>query len=545
MKKYTKSSLFMPMIFSLVLIIGIILGSRVNQPFLNKKPFFLTQSGQFNKLNDIINYVQQEYVDTVNYKGLVEDAITAMLHKLDPHSSYIPSEDLQAMNEPLEGNFDGIGVEFHIQNDTIMVVAPVSGGPSEALGIKPGDRIIKIEDTLVAGVGITNADVMRKLRGHSGSKVNVSILRKGNEELLDYNITRGKIPIFSVEAAYMMDHKVGYIKIARFGATTYDEFMSALSSLKKEGMNELVLDLRGNPGGYLNAATLIADEFLEGKKLIVYTEGKSRPRNNYYSRPDGAFEKGKVAVLIDEGSASASEILAGALQDWDRAVIVGRRSFGKGLVQEQTVFPDGSAMRLTIARYYTPTGRSIQKPYANGFEEYQRELALRYDRGEFESMDSISLPDSLKYNTPGGRTVYGGGGILPDVFVPLDTAYTSQFLAEVASRGTISEFVYDYVDNNRELLNSYGVFEKFNEEFDVTDGLYNRFVIYALSQGVLNEPHGIKFSAPLIKQRIKSFIARQFYKNDGFMRVINSTDPVVQKAYSILNDPSYVMIEDQ
>jgi carboxyl-terminal processing protease len=544
MNKYTKSSLFMPLIFSLVLVAGIFLGSRVNQPFLNKKPFFLTQSGQFNKLNDIINYVQQEYVDTVNYRGLVEDAITAMLHKLDPHSSYIPSEDLQAMNEPLEGNFDGIGVEFHIQNDTILVVAPVSGGPSEALGIQSGDRIIKIEDTLVAGTGITNSDVMRKLRGPSGSKVSVSISRKGNEDLIDYTITRGKIPIYSIEASYMMDEQTGYIKITRFGATTYDEFMTALSRLKKEGMDDLVLDLRGNPGGYLNAATTIANEFLPGKKLIVYTEGKSRPRTNYYSKSNAAFPNGKVAVLIDEGSASASEILAGALQDWDRAVVIGRRSFGKGLVQEQTVFPDGSAMRLTIARYYTPTGRSIQKPYANGFEEYQRELSLRYDRGEFGTLDSISLPDSLKYTTPGGRTVYGGGGILPDIFVPLDTSYTSQFLAEVASRGIISEYAYDYVDNNRALLNKYDSFEEFNNEFEVTDLLYNRFVLYALSQGVTNEVYGVKYSAPVIKLRLKSFIARQFYKNDGFIRVINSTDPAVQKAYSVLKDPEYVMMEN-
>ena len=532
----------MPMIFSLVLIAGVILGSRVNQPFLNKKPFFLSQSGQFNKLNDIINYVQQEYVDTVNYKGLVEDAITAMLHKLDPHSSYIPSEDLQAMNEPLEGNFDGIGVEFHIQNDTIMVVSPVSGGPSEALGIQPGDRIIKIEDTLVAGVGITNADVMRKLRGPSGSKVEVSIARKGKDDLIDYSITRGKIPIYSIEAAYMMDEKVGYIKIARFGATTYDEFMNALSSLKKTGIEQLVLDLRGNPGGYLNAATMIADEFLEGKKLIVYTEGKARPRTSYYSKPNGAFENGKIAVLIDEGSASASEILAGALQDWDRAVVVGRRSFGKGLVQEQTIFPDGSAMRLTIARYYTPTGRSIQKPYEEGFEEYQHELASRYNRGEYTNLDSISFADSLRYKTPGGRTVYGGGGIMPDIFVPMDTAFTSQFLAEVASSGIISEFSYNYVDNNRPTLSSYETFDQFNNEFQVSDALYNRFVAFAFSRGITNEPFGIKYSAPIIKLRIKSFIARQFYKNDGFIRVINSTDPAVQKAYSVLNDPTYVMI---
>ncbi|MGI8891888.1 MAG: S41 family peptidase, partial [Bacteroidia bacterium] len=329
-----------------------------------------------------------------------------------------------------------------------------------------------------------------------------------------------------------------------FGATTYDEFMNSLSQLKKDGMQELVLDLRGNPGGYLNAATQIANEFLAGKKLIVYTEGKSRPRTNYYSKSNASFENGKVAILIDEGSASASEILAGALQDWDRAVIIGRRSFGKGLVQEQTVFPDGSAMRLTIARYYTPTGRSIQKPYENGFEEYQKELGLRYDRGEFGSLDSINLADSLKFTTPGGRTVYGGGGILPDIFVPMDTSFTSQFLAEVASRGTISEFAYDYVDNNRDLLSGFKSFEEFNEEFQVNELMYNRFVLFALSQGVTNEPYGIKYSSSVIKQRLKSFIARQFYKNDGFIRVINSTDPAVQKAYSVLKDPAFVMLEN-
>jgi carboxyl-terminal processing protease len=350
----SRLSIFLPVVLALVLISGIFIGSHL-RPTSFSAQLISNRISHFNKLNEVINYIEQEYVDTINEKELVDQSINDILTHLDPHSSYIPAEDLQAINEPLEGNFDGIGIEFHMQNDTIMVVSAVAGGPSEAVGIKPGDRIIKIEGKNVAGVHISNSEIMQKLRGPSGTKVRVSILRKTHPALMDFTITRGKIPLYSIDAAYMIDARTGYIKISRFAATTYEEYMNAFHKLKEKGLGRLILDLRDNPGGFLNGATKLADEFLSKEKLIVYTQGKARPKESYFSTERGEFERGRLIVLINTGSASASEIVAGALQDWDRATIVGVRSFGKGLVQEQSVFPDGSAIRLTIARYYTPS----------------------------------------------------------------------------------------------------------------------------------------------------------------------------------------------
>lgn len=505
---------------------------RMNEPYRNANSFFSFRTGQFNKLNDVINYINQEYVDTVNEKKLIESTIEGMLHKLDPHSAYIPSDELQATNEPLEGNFDGIGVEFHIQDDTIMVVTAVSGGPSDALGILPGDRIVKVDGKSVANIKITNTLVMQSLRGPSGTKVKVTIFRNGKS--LDYTITRGKIPIYSVDVSYMLDKETGYIKVSHFGDKTYEEYVDGFMKLKEKGMKNLVLDLRGNPGGYLKTAIQLADEFLPEQKLIVYTQGRSRAKESFSATKEGYFEKGALVVLIDEGSASASEIVSGALQDWDRATIVGRRSFGKGLVQEQSEFPDGSAIRLTIARYYTPTGRCIQKPYDGNYDDYENELSLRLKHGELLNSDSIHFPDSLKFTTPGGHVVYGGGGIMPDVFVSLDTSGISEYYSEINSKGLITEFVYKYVDNNRTNLNKYKSFAEFNSNFKINETIIREFVNYADKNGVKPDSEGMKISDEIIRTQMKALIARQVWKNDGFYPVIQSLDNTLKKALDLI-----------
>lgn len=526
--------IFLPLIIALAVVAGILIGRQMKQPPAGNKYLFSFKQNQFSKINDIINYINDEYVDTVNDKELVESAIRAMLENLDPHSTYIPAEDLKAYTEPLEGNFDGIGIEFHIQDDTIMVVAAVSGGPSEQLGIQSGDRIVTVEGKNVASIGIRNEDVLHMLRGKSGTKVNISVLRHGVNKPIDYEITRGKIPITSIDAWYMVTKDIGYIRISQFGAYTYDEYRDAFMSLSEKGMKKLILDLRDNPGGYLQTAIKIADEFLPENRLIVYTKGKSRPHENYLATSRGLFEEGDMAVLIDEGSASASEIVAGALQDWDRATLIGRRSFGKGLVQEQSSLPDGSAIRLTIARYYTPTGRSIQKPYSEGYTEYLHELMQRQAHGELEYSDSIHFADSLKFTTPGGRTVYGGGGIMPDVFVPLDTTFLSAFYSDAYSKGVLAQYAYDYVDQNRTTLSGYKDFDGFNHSFSISDDIYNRFVKYAYGKGVAKDDKGVKHSEEKIKVILKAYIARQIWKGNGYYPVLNSDDKTVTKAVQVL-----------
>ncbi len=529
---------YLPVAFAVVLCAGLYLGTRISSPFSKERSMFSISTGEFNKLSDVLSYIQQEYVDTVDRDMLVNSSIEKMLQALDPHSAYIPAEELRSANEPLEGNFEGIGVEFHLQSDTIMVVSALSGGPSEAVGIRAGDRIVKVEDTLVAGVKITNAEVMQKLRGPGGTKVRVKIARRGVPKLLDFTITRGRIPIYSLDVAYMVNDSTGYIKISRFAATTYDEFMQAALPLKKKGMKHLVLDLRGNPGGYLDAATKLADEFLEKNKTIVYTEGKSRPRSNYESTATGDFEDTHVIILIDEGSASASEIVAGALQDWDRATIVGRRSFGKGLVQEQTILPDGSALRLTIARYYTPTGRSIQKPYKNGYEDYNNELLQRFDHNELITADSIRFSDSLKFTTPGGKIVYGGGGIMPDVFVPIDTSgRNNQFLIGVLNSGLTSQFAYDYVDDHRTELQLFKSAKDFTNKFEVSEAVFSNFLKKADGLKIIRTPAEVKDASPYLKNQIKAYIGRQLFKSEAFFPVLLREDKAFNRAMEILNKP--------
>jgi carboxyl-terminal processing protease len=412
-------SILLPLLLAATLVLGIMLGL-----YLPRHSDIAQHSGLWSrndKINNILNLIESNYVDSVNRNDLVEAAIPAILKKLDPHSVYIPARDLARANEPLQGNFEGIGISFNMATDTILVISTIPGGPSEKLGLLPGDKILYVNDSLVAGKGISDEKIMSMLKGPRGTDVKVRILRKGHKELLSFDITRDKIPIYSVDVAYMVNNNTGYIKINSFAMTTFAEFMQGLKELKSQGMTKLIIDLRGNSGGIMEAAIQIANQFLKKDQLIVYTKGRTQPRNEARATGDGEFETGDLVILVDEWSASASEILAGALQDNDRGTIIGRRSFGKGLVQEPVQFTDGSGMRLTIARYYTPTGRSIQKPYKDGFDEYYEDLSTRYSRHEFENSDSIHFDKLLKFTTPGGKIVYGGGGIMPDKFVPYDT----------------------------------------------------------------------------------------------------------------------------
>ncbi|MCC5922086.1 MAG: S41 family peptidase, partial [Cyclobacteriaceae bacterium] len=427
------------------------------------------------KFREILGYIERDYVDEVDTNELIENAITKMLEKLDPHSVYINSKDLEIAKAELEGGFDGIGVEFTIMKDSILVVAPLSGGPSEREGILPGDKIVEVDGENVASIKITNRKVFELLRGPKGSKVELGIFRQGADDIINFTITRDKIPQYSVDVSYMVDDEIGYLKISRFSATTYDEFKQAMKSLKEAGMKKLVLDLQGNPGGYMDKAVHIADEFLADNRMIVYTEGKQERFNSEFRAfRKGDFEDKSIIVLIDEGSASASEIVSGAIQDNDRGLVVGRRSFGKGLVQMPISLNDGSELRLTISRYYTPSGRSIQKPYSED-DDYASDLLKRFEKGEFFSADSIDFADSLQYKTTKGRIVYGGGGIMPDYFVPRDTTGVSRYMNALFISNTIREFVLEYVDENRDKLKKME-YEDYRKNFMVSDDMLNRMV---------------------------------------------------------------------
>lgn len=482
------------------------------------------------KFREIMNYVERNYVDDVDSEELVETAITNMLKKLDPHTVYIPSKDLDISKSQLEGKFDGIGIEFNIFKDTIYVVAPLSGGPSEKVGLMSGDKIVEVDGDVVAGVGITNRGVFDLLRGEKGTQVLVGVLRKGNPEILDYEITRDKIPQSSVDVSYMIDEEIGYIKVSRFSATTYDEFKRELTDLRSKGMEKLILDLTGNPGGYMDRAVKMADEFISGQEMIVYTEGReSRYDSEHKAYREGDFEQGALIVLIDQGSASASEIVAGAIQDNDRGLIVGRRSFGKGLVQMPISLRDGSELRLTISRYYTPSGRSIQKPYSENGEGYDDDLALRYENGEAFSEDSIKVDESLKYATSQGRTVYGGGGIMPDVFVPLDTIGSTMYLTRLFTSGTIGEYVLDYYNENKKKLEKmeYG---DYRNNFEVSTDMLNQVVKLAKSNKVKFDEQQYNTSYDLIKLHVKAQIARRVWDNEGFYPIYNETHEILRAA---------------
>ncbi|WP_367113551.1 S41 family peptidase [Sporocytophaga sp.] len=521
-RKYYKFPIFL----ALAVICGIFIGAVMNSDGSKNN---ITQS--FKRYYEILNYVENDYVDTVNMDELVDFSIVKMLEKLDPHTAYIPKKDIDIARSQLEGDFEGIGIEFNIIKDTIYVVAPISGGPSEAVGLMAGDKIVKVDDKSVAGAGITNGDVFSKLRGPKGTKVKVTIVRKNAKKPLDFVITRDKIPTYSVDVSYMVDQTTGYIKVSRFSANTYTEFKQALTGLKAKGMKQLIIDLKDNPGGYMDRATRIVDELLDDRKLIVYTDGKD-PR--YDSRIEaymnGDFEKGPVIVLINEGSASASEIVSGALQDNDRALIVGRRSFGKGLVQMPIPLSDGSELRLTISRYYTPSGRSIQKPYdKNNTDDYSSDLLKRYQHGEFFHADSIKFNDSLKYKTTKGRYVYGGGGIMPDIFVPRDTTAFTTYLVELFNKNIIREYTLDYYSNNKEELQKM-TFEEFKKTFTVTDKMLKEVVDLATRSGVKFKESDFNKSKNMLKNNIKAYIGRSVWGNSGFYPIINETDEIYLSA---------------
>ena len=491
------------------------------------------------KLQIALYAVSNLYVDPTDETKLVEDAITGMLEKLDPHSTYTDPEETKEMTEPLEGNFDGIGIQFNLLTDTVYVIQVVPGGPSEKVGLMAGDRIIEVNDTVIAGVKMKTTDIMKRLRGPKGSEVRVKVKRGSEKELLDFTITRGKIPVYSIDAAYMADKNTGYIKLNRFAASSSNEFQEAMKKLEKKGMKNLILDLQGNGGGYLNIAIELADEFLSKGKLIVYTEGTKQKRQDAISTMKGDFEEGKLAILVDESSASASEILSGAVQDWDRGVIIGRRTFGKGLVQRPLPLPDGSMIRLTVARYYTPTGRCIQKPYEKGKgEDYAHDLIDRYNRGELMSADSIHFPDSMKYQTlQNKRTVYGGGGIMPDVFIPIDTTRYSDYHRDLVSKGLVNRVAMDYLDQHRkELTKAYKKPEKYKEEFEVTDEILAHLRDLADEKEIAFKKEEYNRSLPLIKLQIKALIARDLYEMGEYFYIINDVNESFQKALEIMND---------
>jgi len=495
------------------------------------------------KIGSLLYHIDRMYVDEVDKQKLVDAAIVRMLEELDPHSIYIPKEDLEEVNEPLKGNFEGVGIQFNIVKDTIYVVDAIAGGPSERLGIRAGDRIIGIDKENVAGVGFKNNDVMTRLRGKKGTKVDVAILRRGEAYPLDFTIMRDKIPIFSVEASYMAEPGVGYIKVSRFSATTMKEFREKLVELKDKGMKDLILDLQGNGGGYLRTAIDMADEFLGDRKLVVYTEGRTSPREDTYATKEGLFEKGRLVLLVDEGSASASEIVSGAIQDWDRGLIVGRRSFGKGLVQRPVMLSDGSAVRLTVSRYYTPSGRSIQKSYEDGLEAYQHEKIDRLAKGELTFADSIHNADTVKFFTMNKRVVYGGGGIMPDVFVPIDTTLSSDYFGQLVRKGILNTFALAQVDEQRsKLLATYSGPEAFRKQFNVDANLIAKLVTYAGKEGIEENADGLARSKELISLRLKALIARDLWDTSAYWEVINADNPVdrsFQKALESLTDGSF------
>jgi carboxyl-terminal processing protease len=531
-----RNNAFLPIILSLVLVIGLWLGYFLSNRLQNNSALSHNNSAATNdKINSLLEYIEYQYVDTINKKDLVEKTVTSMLQSLDPHSSYIAASEFETVNEPLEGNFDGIGVEFNIINDTIRVITPIEGGPSEKIGIRAGDKIVKVEGKIVAGVKITNKEVFDKLRGKSGSIVNVSILRSGIQKPLIFNITRDAIPLYSIDASYMVNATVGYIKISKFAATTYDEYLKAFNTLSKQGMKKLILDLRGNPGGYLNAAVDISDEFLVNGLQIVYTQGKASPKKVYKATDRGSFENNGLAILIDEGSASASEIVAGAIQDNDRGIIIGRRSFGKGLVQDQLQLPDGSAIRLTIARYYTPTGRCIQKPYSDDKSQYYSEEYDRFEHGELLNADSIKLDKTKKYITPEGKIVYGGGGIMPDVFVPLDTAKNNSFVNKVFYTGAINTFAFEYADKNRAKLKSFGTAKNYIAQFEISNAILEEFYAYSDKQNTKLGTVNKEKTNQALKPYLKAFIGRDVFDKDAYYPIINQSDKCILKATEVLS----------
>lgn len=521
-----------PFLLAIALIAGIAIGTFYANHFSGNKLGIINTSS--NKLNALLRIIDDQYVDTVNISDLVEEAMPQILSELDPHSSYIPAKDLEAVTADLKGSFSGIGIQFTIQNDTIHVNNVIQGGPSEKVGLMAGDRIVEVDDSAFVGKIVTNEEAMKRLKGEKGSKVKLGVYRPGEKELLHFTVVRGNIPVKSIDAAYMINEKVGYVKVNKFGETTYPELLIALAKLSQKNCEGLIIDLRGNTGGYMAAAIQMVNEFLPNNRLIVYTQGRKSPRQDYNSNGTGSNQKMPLVVLVDEGSASASEIFAGAIQDNDRGTIVGRRSFGKGLVQQPIEFSDGSAIRLTIARYYTPSGRCIQKPYEKGKEsEYELDLLTRYEHGEFFSADSIKQNETEVYRTRLGRPVYGGGGIMPDIFVPQDTTGMTSYFRMAANRGLIIRYTFEYTDQNRSTLQKYDTTEKM-EEYLKKQNLLNNFAAWAEKKGLKRRNNLMAKSRKLFEMSLYGNIIYNMLGMEAYVEFLNETDKTVLKAVEIL-----------
>lgn len=524
------SIIWYPLVISIAIVLGIVIGN-----YISTKKFTLDKD---RKINAVLNLIQSEYVDSIDVKGLVEQAIPAIIGNLDPHSYYIPASDIRAENEKLDGSMSGIGVSFFMMNDTANVDQVIPNGPAEKVGMLAGDRIISVNGESIVGGTLTAEGIRSKIRGEKGTKVRIGVKRNTSKKTLTFTITRDDIPMNTIDVSYMLDDKTGYIKIAQFGKNTYDEFFAALSKLKKDGASRYIVDLRGNPGGYMEMAILMVNEFLEQGELIVYTKGrKEREDIQVWSDDQGSFHDAQVAVLIDEYSASASEIMAGALQDNDRGLVVGRRSFGKGLVQKQIYLPDSSAIRLTIARYYTPSHRCIQKDYTLGDEDdYSKELYDRYSHGELYSADSIKVDKSKIFRTANGRIVYGGGGIVPDIFVPNDTTGVTTYYRAVANLGLLQQYVYTYVDINRDQLKNVKTVKQLMGMMPSDDALTYDFVCYARDNGVPMRWYYINLSRSLIARQLRALVIRDVLGSEEFYRYYNRTDNTVNAALKALND---------
>ena len=544
MYKNNKHTILFPLILAVGIVLGILLGQFVGRNKVESQIRTLISRGGLNTTNKIMQtcmLVEHKFVDSISMDSLAELVIPLLVKELDPHSIYIPAHEMQQVNEPLEGEFDGIGITFNAATDTVVVLSVIPNGPSAKAGLVAGDRIIEINDTIVAGVKMPQNDIVKRLRGKRGTEVKLSLKRQNIDDLVEVNIIRDAIPIRSIESAFMVTDDIGFIRLSQFARTSYIELMRALAQLRMEGMQKLIFDLRDNSGGYLDQAIMIANEFLPKDKLIVYTEDRDGKQIKEFSDGAGSSSDLVLVILIDEGSASSSEILAGAVQDNDRGTIVGRRSFGKGLVQSQLPYADGSALRLTVARYYTPTGRSIQKPYINGDEQdYEMDMVRRYENNEFFSADSIHFADSLRFVTPKGKVVYGGGGIMPDVFIPLDTADMTKYYIEVTGRNILYRYTMQYADNHREALNKVQTMEELTALLDSDKTLFDDFVRYAATQGVRPNYRDIARSRKVMEAQLRAYIGRNtVLEDDGFYYNIFPIDNVVKRSIELLGEMPY------
>jgi carboxyl-terminal processing protease len=491
------------------------------------------------KFGRLLRLVDGYYVDSTDIDDLTEKAIVHLLSELDPHSVYLSKDEVEEMNQPLEGNFEGIGISFNILKDTLMVLTTIAGGPSEKVGLRAGDRIVEVDNKNIAGIGLKNSDVMDLLRGDKGTKVELKVLRKKTQGLLDFTIIRDKIPIYSLDASYMLDDETGLIKLNRFSATTTEEFLEAMKDLKKQNIKNLILDLRGNGGGYLKTAIEISEQFLKSNDLIVFTSGINEPRREYRVSSGGTFQEGNLVVLVDEFSASASEIVAGAVQDWDRGMIIGRRSFGKGLVQKPYYLTDGSMVRLTTAHYYTPSGRCIQKSYENGVEDYQNDVMTRLSNGEMFSADSIVFSDSLKYKTlVNGRSVYGGGGVMPDIFIPMDTSRHYSYINSLRRNRIVLDYTLEFIDTNRSKLKSkYPEFNDFEKNFETSEEMIAEIVEKGVQDSIAINEESLAFTKDDLKKEIKAIIARDVYSRNDFYKIYFRDDEAILEAIKVLENP--------